>query len=124
MAETKYCRDCGSEMESNTEICPECGAQQHVEGSYQEIETPTYRQTNYPLKNPGLAAVLSAFFVGFGQIYNGEIAKGLLLIVVYFISILMIFVLIGLITTPLIWIFGIYDAYNTAKRINTGEIVV
>jgi TM2 domain-containing membrane protein YozV len=123
MAETKYCRDCGSEIESTVVKCPNCGSRQAGAVSYQEIET-TFRQTNYPMKNPGLAAVLSAFFVGFGQIYNGEIAKGLLLIVVYLISILMIFVLIGLITTPLVWIFGIYDAYNTAKRINAGEIVV
>lgn len=27
-------------------------------------------------KNPGLAAVLSFFFMGLGQIYNGQIAKG------------------------------------------------
>jgi TM2 domain-containing membrane protein YozV/RNA polymerase subunit RPABC4/transcription elongation factor Spt4 len=120
----KYCSNCGSTIDENAEICPECGVKQGRIGSYQQVETPTYRQPRYQLKNPGLAAVLSAFFVGFGQIYNGEIGKGLLLIVVYFISILMIFVLIGFITTPLIWIFGIYDAYNTAKRINAGEIVV
>jgi TM2 domain-containing membrane protein YozV len=28
------------------------------------------------LKNPGLAAVLSFFISGLGQIYNGQIAKG------------------------------------------------
>lgn len=31
--------------------------------------------------NPGLAAILSFFFSGLGQIYNGQITKGLLLVV-------------------------------------------
>jgi predicted DNA repair protein MutK len=44
--------------------------------------------------------------------------------VAYIISALLILVLIGIITTPILWIYGIYDAYDTAKKINTGEIVV
>ena len=92
------------------------GLDNHRPAIYQE---PVYQQ-----KNPGVAAVLSALFVGLGQIYNGEIAKGLIFMVAYFVSILLAFILIGIITTPLLWIFGIYDAYNTAKRINAGEIVV
>ena len=86
-------------------MCPKCGV----------------RQIGYiGQKNPGVAAVLSALWVGLGQIYNGEIGKGLVLIVVYIISWVLIFVFIGLVTTPIIWIYGIYDAYNTAKEINTG----
>ena len=43
---------------------------------------------NYPMpppsyKNPGLAAVLSFFYMGLGQIYNGQIAKGIAFIVGY-----------------------------------------
>jgi TM2 domain-containing membrane protein YozV len=34
-------------------------------------------------KSPGFAATLSFFWCGLGQIYNGEIAKGLALMVVY-----------------------------------------
>jgi len=69
-------------------------------------------------KNPGVAAVLSFFFVGLGQIYNGQIGKGIVLIVAYIFSILLIFVFIGIITTPLLWIFGMIDAYQTADRLN------
>lgn len=113
MAETKYCANCGSEIDKNAEICPECGVRQ-----------PGYQQPVYQQKNPGLAAVLSALWVGIGQIYNGEILKGIILIVIYVISIFLMFIIIGFITTPIIWIFGIYDAYNTAKKINAGEVVV
>ncbi len=115
MVGTKYCSNCGQQIDEEAEICPECGVRQ---------ARPVYREVVYQQKNPGLAAVLSALFVGFGQIYNGQIAKGLIMMVLYFFSILLILVLIGLITTPLIWIYGIYDAYNTAKGINAGEIVV
>ena len=69
-------------------------------------------------KSPGLAAVLSFFWAGLGQIYNGEIGKGVVLIVLHAISWIMIFILIGIITTPILWIYGMVDAYKTAERIN------
>ena len=123
VTKTKYCVDCGSKIDAKTDICPDCGVRQPGATNYQQPRNDLYKQPVI-LKNPGIAAVLSAFFVGIGQIYNGQIAKGLLFMVAYFVSILLIFVLIGFITTPLLWIFGIYDAYNTANRINSGEIVV
>ncbi len=70
------------------------------------------------MKNPGLAAVLCFFYTGLGQIYNGEIAKGIILFIIRAISDLAMLVLIGFITSPLIWIYGMYDAYSTAARIN------
>lgn len=72
------------------------------------------------MKNTGLAAILSFFYTGLGQIYNGEIGKGIGMIVLYFISWLLMFVGIGFITTPIIWIWGIYDAYKSAEKINNG----
>ncbi len=69
-------------------------------------------------KNPGLAAVLSFFWMGLGQIYNGQIAKGVGFIVLYGASWLLMIVLIGFITTPLLWLYGIWDAYKSAERIN------
>jgi len=116
MPETKYCANCGSIIDEKAEICPECGVRQPGSTTYQQ---PVYQQ-----KNPGVAAVLSALWVGIGQIYNGEIVKGIILIIVYIVSVLLIYLIIGFITTPILWIFGIYDAYNTAKKINTGEVVV
>jgi TM2 domain-containing membrane protein YozV len=69
-------------------------------------------------KSPGLAAVCSFFWCGLGQIYNGQIGKGLLLGFLHFISILLMFLLIGLITTPILWVYGMVDAYKTAERMN------
>jgi TM2 domain-containing membrane protein YozV len=70
------------------------------------------------MKSPGLAAVLSFFICGLGQIYNGQILKGLIFIVAYAVSWMMMWVMIGFITTPILWIWGIVDAYRTAQRIN------
>jgi TM2 domain-containing membrane protein YozV len=72
------------------------------------------------MKNPGVAAVLSFLFTGLGQIYNGHIGKGIGFIVIQIVSVLLMFLFIGFITTPIIWIWGIVDAYKSAERINAG----
>lgn len=110
----QYCTTCGEIVKKQAEICPECGTRRKpVPQSQSGTDTTT---TSSTAKDPGLAAVLSFFYSGLGQIYNGQIAKGLLLIVVQFINILLVFVLIGLLTYPLVWIYGMYDAYTVAER--------
>ena len=72
------------------------------------------------LKNAALAALLSFFFTGLGQIYNGQIGKGILLAALQVVSVILCAFLVGLVTTPLLWIYGIYDAYKTAGELNQG----
>ena len=102
-----YCRNCGSQIDAEAEICPKCGV----------------RQKNPPVenKNPLFALILSFIFPGLGQIYNGQNHKGILLIVSYIVSIVLWMILIGFILTILVWLYGLYDAYNTAELINKGE---
>ena len=69
-------------------------------------------------KNPSIAAVLSFFYMGLGQIYNEQIGKGVVFIIIYLISIALMFVFIGFITTPILWIWGMIDAILSAKKIN------
>jgi TM2 domain-containing membrane protein YozV len=71
-----------------------------------------------PAKNPGVAAVLSFFFTGLGQIYNGRLLKGLVFMAAGALNIALMFILIGFLTGPLFWIYNIYDAYSDAERIN------
>ncbi|MEW6226500.1 MAG: hypothetical protein AB1700_00165 [Bacillota bacterium] len=73
-------------------------------------------------KNPGLAAVLSFFFAGLGQIYNGQIGKGIGLIIAELISGLLCTVIVGFLLLPVVWIYAIYDAYKTAEKINAGQL--
>ncbi len=70
------------------------------------------------MKNPGIAAVLSFFWCGLGQIYNGQILKGIIIIICYAIAWLLMYLVIGFVLVPILWIWGMYDAYRTAERLN------
>lgn len=70
------------------------------------------------MKNPGAAAVLSFLITGMGQIYNGQIVKGICFVVLQLINLALMSVLIGYVTFFLLWVYAIYDAYRNAERIN------
>lgn len=61
----------------------------------------------------GIPALLSFFIPGLGQIIKGHVGKGILIMIGMVISIIMIFALIGILTTPILYIWNIYDAYNS-----------
>jgi len=93
-------------------------------------------------KNPGLAAVLSFVFNGLGQLYNGQITKGLTFIFISALNMLifiagsilisfcilnkvvfagqlvwgLILFCIGLFLICTIGIYSIWDAYQVAKK--------
>jgi TM2 domain-containing membrane protein YozV len=69
-------------------------------------------------KSPGLAAVLSFFWCGLGQIYNGQIGKGIAVGFAYLICWFLWILLIGIPLTLGLWIWGMVDAYQTAERMN------
>lgn len=114
-ADEVYCTSCGEPIKSEAELCPHCGVRQGGAAG----GAPVAAQ-----KNPGVAAVASFFFAGLGQIYNGQLAKGILLMVVQAINVALIFVLIGFFTYPIVWAYGMWDAYRTAEKINRGEVTV
>ncbi len=72
-----------------------------------------------PMKSPGAATVLSLFIPGAGQVYNGQIFKGIMFICALTVSYWLVFVLIGFILVPIVWIWAMVDANKAAQRINT-----
>lgn len=66
--------------------------------------------------------MLSFLFTGLGQIYNGQIGKGLAFVVLGIVFVITIIFLIGLVLYPVFWIYNIYDAYTTAKNVNAGVV--
>lgn len=68
------------------------------------------------MSHAGIAAVLSFFLTGLGQIYNGQILKGLLFMLIQALNGLLMFVLIGFVTFPLFWVYGMYDAYKVGAE--------
>jgi hypothetical protein len=84
-----------------------------------------------------LSAALSLILPGAGQVFNGQIVKGVILAALYLGSmaaILMLIVLAALYARSLccfclpafilpliVLVYAIYDAYDTAEKINNGQ---
>ena len=62
-------------------------------------------------KSPGIALLLSLLIPGVGQMYNSQVAKGILMLIGW---ILLWFVWLGWV----IWIWAMIDAYQEAKHLN------
>lgn len=103
---TKFCTNCGDQIDVNAVICPKCGVQ--IAGTTEE-------------KSPILALILSVFFPGIGQFYNGQPKKGIILIIAAIISLVLILILIGGVLYLIVWVYALYDAYTSAVSINNGE---
>ena len=114
-----FCENCGAEIKAGDQFCESCGtpvAPAPVSAPpppVAGIAQPTVKEE----KNPVLAAIASFLFAGLGQVYNGSFGKGLL---IFFGTLIgsMIFLIPGLI----VLVYGIYDAYTTAKKMNEGQI--
>lgn len=63
-------------------------------------------------KDPSLSGILSFLVPGLGQVYCGKIGRGIIIFIVAFIG-YCCFVIPGVI----VWIWGIVDAVNQAKKI-------
>jgi TM2 domain-containing membrane protein YozV len=103
-------------MTAGAQACPKCGA---------TVATSQQPSSGRPKKSVVAAAVASAIFPGLGQIYNGEPRKGVLFII---IGAICLSPLLGMgairnftfVLYPIFWIYGVYNAYTTAKDINEG----
>ncbi len=69
---------------------------------------------------PWLAALLSAIWPGLGQLYNREYGKAAAFAVGQFLNLALIFASLGLVTVPLVWAWGIWDAAACSRRSRTG----
>ena len=65
------------------------------------------------MRNPIIAAVLSLIVAGLGQIYNGQITKGVLFIVAQIINGALLYVAIGFVTMPLVGLWRAVRRYET-----------
>lgn len=70
------------------------------------------------MRNPIVAAILSLIVAGLGQIYNGQITKGIVFIVLQIINGALTVILIGWFLMPIVGLWAMIDAYLVAKRGN------
>lgn len=60
----------------------------------------------------GVPALLSFFIPALGQLIKGEVLRAIGVFVLMSVSAALIVVGVGLITTPIIYLWQVYDAYN------------
>src|SRR4051812_2806707 len=75
------CPDCDGRVSALAAACPHCGRPMK-----QQQPTSTVLLVR-SAKSAGLAAVLSFLWCGLGQIYNGEVGKGIIIGLLYLFSI-------------------------------------
>ena len=120
----RTCKECESTYGDHTAVrfCPSCGSTVHVaSGEVAAVLSdsecgPEAAATN--TKSPVLAALLSFLMVGMGQIYIGQVEKGLTMIGV--VLLLIVTVVLG----PLglmILLFNVVDAFVLARIVNKGK---
>jgi TM2 domain-containing membrane protein YozV len=69
-------------------------------------------------KNPGLALVASFFIPGLGSLMNGSVGIGIVIFLSYCVAWASIFVVIGFVLVPAVWVWGMVDGYQGAKKWN------
>lgn len=69
-------------------------------------------------RSAGLAALLSILLVGAGQMYCGRVGRGFAFLGASILSYLLMFVLIGFLLAPAVFIWALVDAINLASRHN------
>lgn len=116
-----HCRDCGEEIRAAAEICPHCGVRQRPRprpGALVDGETVTDDLERFVRENRGLVAAVASFlFPGLGQLLNGEVAKAIVVFAAFVLATFSVVVGVGLIATPLVYVYAIYDAYRTGRTL-------
>ncbi len=107
--EAKKCKEKINELKKLSQNQSEVSSQSEVSPI-----SPPSKKIVMEGKNPVTAGLLS-IIPGLGQVYNGEFVKGILFLIGTIIGIFLI------IPGILIWIYGIYDAYKTADKMNKGD---
>ncbi len=94
------------------------GLPTHMSPTLSALSTAAERQTppaQHSALRPWLAATLS-LICGLGQLYNGQLVKGVVLLICGIAAVVAWQFLLGKILAPLLWLYAISDAYLVARR--------
>lgn len=105
-----YCRECGAGIARAAEICPDCGVRQRPP------PRSGLAEALFDGRNPLVAVGFSALFPGLGHVYARDVETGLFFAVAFVCAVLLIFVAIGIVLAPAIWLYAAYDAAQAATR--------
>ncbi len=140
---TKFCSNCGTQVDMSTVFCPQCGFRLIQEEQpqtkfcqscgkkidinaeicpYCGVRVANIRQSSDE-KNVLLAAILSFLFPGLGHLYLGLNKKGISFIVAYIVSAILVFLVIGFVLIVIVWLWALIDSIKSTESINNGEFV-
>ncbi|MEE1129756.1 MAG: zinc ribbon domain-containing protein [Methanobrevibacter sp.] len=115
----KFCTNCGYELNGEFKFCPECGFDLSKKVNTAKTTVPVVQSE----KNIVLAILLSVIFPGLGQFYLGLNHKGVLFLIAYIISAVLILLLIGFLLVLVVWIWALVDTIQSTNALNDGEYV-
>lgn len=114
------CARCGNRVTSGARFCAYCGAPRAAAQTGPRLAPAAPAYPSLPgEKSPGLAAALS-IVTGLGQVYNGEVQKGtVFLLVGAILTLLAARLAAGLCAIWLpFWVYGVVDAWARADAYN------
>jgi TM2 domain-containing membrane protein YozV len=127
---TTFCINCGGPIaDDNALACSNCGkpiskvASSRFDSSASSKSTTANARTSTSYisstqtKSPFLALILSFFFTGLGQVYNGRFKKG-----IFFFFAIPIGYICLILPGFIIMIWGLWDAYSDSEKVNKGEL--
>ena len=127
-----FCSQCGTDNAPGAKFCAKCGNTLAVAGPPAPAAEPVATMRGFEAppaaaqpvthvgsaaavgptgKTPWVALLLSFFIAGLGQLYNGDIKKGL---VIFAAAVLGVFFTGGIVTLAA-WIWGMFDAWQVAS---------
>jgi TM2 domain-containing membrane protein YozV len=75
-------------------------------------------------KSPALAVFASFFIPGLGSMINGDVGKGIGILIGYVVSAVLAIVVIGFVGMLVFWVWGMVDGYNGAQRWNARHGII
>jgi uncharacterized membrane protein YvbJ len=140
---SKFCTNCGTEVNAGTAFCPKCGFRFNQEEQSQTKFCQSCGEkininaeicphcgvrvanisSSSDEKNVLLSAILSILFPGLGHLYLGLDKKGISFILAYIVSAILILLLIGVVLAIIVWIWALIDSIKSTEAINRGEFV-
>ena len=140
---TKFCSNCGTQVDMSTVFCPQCGFRLIQEEQpqtkfcqscgkkidinseicpYCGVRVANIMRSSEE-KNVLLSAILSLLFPGLGHLYLGLNKKGISFIVAYIVSAILVFLVIGFVLIVIVWLWALIDSIKATESINRGEFV-
>ena len=91
--------------------------------SVQIVEPVFLEKTHMMKKSVAVAALLSIVFPGIGHFYIGLNQKGIMFIVAYIVSAILILLFIGFVLVIAVWIWALIDVIKSTNALNAGQHV-